>query len=487
MKRPPFVRLQAPVVWTTLALTMHADGSVAFEVTGASPFPRHWVYDDDGALAAKVGLADFKGWYHGEQGRHTPWGDEDTPALVTAVETALERELSTQIMRSGAKPRTCADLKAGATLTEQGAEGDELYLLLDGVLAVEVDGARGGRGRPRRGGGRAGRAGGRPSHLDPAGPDPSAGGRGPRRPDRPPRPWPGWSAATGRESLAPGLLRVRLALLGVRGSTPAPGHEFAEVGGNTACVAIGPDDGAPRLVLDAGTGLRRLTGQLAGAAFVGHDPVDPPALGPRPGAAVLRRRRPRRRRGQALSCPIRATRWRCCVEPCRRPTSRSVPRAFAAHWTFDGLAPGRHRIEDFEVLARHGRPQGRPHLRLPDLGRLGASVAYLPDHALTPDRRLATTGSRAPRSWSTGVDVLIHDAQFIDAEEAVARDYGHATVEAALALARRGRVGRLVLFHHSPDRTDAERGGPGRCAGTCPAERPMTMSRWRWRWGPRRR
>jgi Cyclic nucleotide-binding domain len=138
VKRPPFVRLQAPVVWTTLALTLRVDGTASFEVAGASPFPRHWVYDADGALAAKVGVADFRGWYHGEQGHHTPWGDEDTPALVTAVETALERELSTQIMRSGAKPKTLT-LKAGAALTTQGAEGDELFLLLDGVLAVEVD------------------------------------------------------------------------------------------------------------------------------------------------------------------------------------------------------------------------------------------------------------------------------------------------------------------------------------------------------------
>ena len=139
IKRPPFFRLQAPLVWTTLALTLRADGSAHFEVSGASPFPRHWVYDADDVLAAKVGVADFRGWYHGRQGRHTPWGDEDTPALVTAVETALERELSSHIMRSGAKPAIRA-LKQGHTLTEQGAVGAELYLLLDGVLAVEVDG-----------------------------------------------------------------------------------------------------------------------------------------------------------------------------------------------------------------------------------------------------------------------------------------------------------------------------------------------------------
>ena len=139
VKRPPFFRLQSPVVWTTLSLELRADGSAAFDVAGASPFPRHWIYGADHALASKVGVADFRGWYHGEQGRHTPWGDEDTPALVTAVESALERELSGQIMRSGVKPEI-RRLKEGELLTRQGAEGHELFLLLDGVLSVEVDG-----------------------------------------------------------------------------------------------------------------------------------------------------------------------------------------------------------------------------------------------------------------------------------------------------------------------------------------------------------
>jgi hypothetical protein len=135
---PPYFQLQAPLVWTTLALTVRADGSSSFEVVGAAPFLRHWVYDTNGVLSAKIGLADFRSWYHGKQGRHTPWGDEDTPALVTAVETALERELSTHIMRAGAKPAVRTVLR-GHTLTEQGALDDELYLLLDGVVAVEVN------------------------------------------------------------------------------------------------------------------------------------------------------------------------------------------------------------------------------------------------------------------------------------------------------------------------------------------------------------
>ena len=139
--RPPFVAFEAPTVWATLALTIHTDGRSEFELLGASTFPRHWVYDAEGKLAAKAGLADFKDWWRHSFGSHTPWGDEDSPAFVTAVETALERELAGHIMRGGAKP-TIRNVNEGGLLTEQGSEGDEVFLLLNGVLAIEVDGER---------------------------------------------------------------------------------------------------------------------------------------------------------------------------------------------------------------------------------------------------------------------------------------------------------------------------------------------------------
>ena len=141
VRRPPFVQVAAPLAWSTLALTIRADGSSDWEVPGASPFPRHWVYDHNGALAAKTGMIDFSGWYRSAFGRHTPWGDEDSPALVTLAETALERELSARIMQPGAKAKILR-LSPGETLVEQGDPGDSLFLLLDGVLDVEVDGAK---------------------------------------------------------------------------------------------------------------------------------------------------------------------------------------------------------------------------------------------------------------------------------------------------------------------------------------------------------
>jgi len=141
VRRRPYVQWNAPLVWTTLSLTLHADGRAEHAMTGASWFPRHWVYDAAGQLSAKSGLTDFRDWYRKSFGRHTPWGDQDSPALVTTVETALERALSAELMRGGAKPRI-RRIKPGTVLVRQVEPGTEVYLVLDGVVRVERDGER---------------------------------------------------------------------------------------------------------------------------------------------------------------------------------------------------------------------------------------------------------------------------------------------------------------------------------------------------------
>ncbi|MFA9445332.1 cyclic nucleotide-binding domain-containing protein [Egicoccus sp. AB-alg6-2] len=140
VKRKPYVQVVAPPVWTTLALTLHADGRAEQEIVQASPFPRHWLYDGEGRLVAKtgvLGLLEFAGeTLTGE----TPWGtgDDRAPVLVPA-ESALERRLSETVMRGGKEP-AFRTLKPQETLVEQGEPGDALFLLLDGLLMVEVDG-----------------------------------------------------------------------------------------------------------------------------------------------------------------------------------------------------------------------------------------------------------------------------------------------------------------------------------------------------------
>jgi cyclic nucleotide-binding protein len=138
----PYFQINSAIAWTTLALTIHADGTSEYELAGASTFPRHWIYGSDGTLAQKSGVIDFDKWYREAHEQNTPWGKEDSPAVVTAVESAVERDLSLEIM-GGEGRRTPQPLAAGDHLVEQGdaSEGSNIvYLVLDGVLEVVVDG-----------------------------------------------------------------------------------------------------------------------------------------------------------------------------------------------------------------------------------------------------------------------------------------------------------------------------------------------------------
>jgi hypothetical protein len=135
----PFFQFASASAWTTLQLIIYADGTAKYKLIGASPFPRHWIYDDEGTLVEKSGTIDFERWWRESFGPNMPWGGEDSPTLITAAESELERQLSARLMKEGKKFGR-RELKEGETLIEQGAEGGELYLILDGMLDIDVDG-----------------------------------------------------------------------------------------------------------------------------------------------------------------------------------------------------------------------------------------------------------------------------------------------------------------------------------------------------------
>jgi hypothetical protein len=139
VKRRPFVQFWPSIAWSTLELTINADGTSSRGLAGASPFPRHWVYDENGKLIEKSAVIDFRSWADHCFGDGTPWGSYDSERLTTAAESALERELQSTILRGGAKPKT-RTLEPGALLTTQGEEATDVYLVMDGLFSVEIDG-----------------------------------------------------------------------------------------------------------------------------------------------------------------------------------------------------------------------------------------------------------------------------------------------------------------------------------------------------------
>jgi hypothetical protein len=127
------------LAWTTLELVLHVDGGAEGRLVASSPFPRHSVYNADGWLTGEHGLKDFEGWYREAFGEATPWGDEDAPEVVAALEAQLEAELTRVALTTNARlPRR--RLEAGETLVVQGEAGADMFLLVEGQLDVEIDG-----------------------------------------------------------------------------------------------------------------------------------------------------------------------------------------------------------------------------------------------------------------------------------------------------------------------------------------------------------
>jgi hypothetical protein len=136
----PFFRIQSPPAWTTLALTIRADGSSYHELKGASSFPRHWVYDRNGELVEKAGTIDFKAWYREADAGRTPLGSRE-PGRVRDPGRHRPRAPALPGAHGSRSRFRATTARADETLVHQGdAAGDELFLLLDGVLVAEIDG-----------------------------------------------------------------------------------------------------------------------------------------------------------------------------------------------------------------------------------------------------------------------------------------------------------------------------------------------------------
>jgi phosphoribosyl 1,2-cyclic phosphodiesterase len=246
---------------------------------------------------------------------------------------------------------------------------------------------------------------------------------------------------------------VRLTLLGVRGSTPAPGADFVRYGGHTSCVSVAVGDDAPTLVLEAGTGLRSLSRRLGGRPFRGdlvlthlhwdHVQGLPFSAAVDHPDAVVRLHVPVETDGDD---PARTLAH--CMSPPNFPIG---PEGLKGRWEFLPLLPGPVEVADprLHVVAERIRHKGGPTYGLRVSEPDGASAAYLPDHlVVSPDDADGI-------DLVQGVDVLLHDGQFVTSELARAEEYGHATIDAATRYADRCAAGELVLLHHHPDRTDS--------------------------------
>jgi phosphoribosyl 1,2-cyclic phosphodiesterase len=248
---------------------------------------------------------------------------------------------------------------------------------------------------------------------------------------------------------------VQVTLWGVRGSIPTPDADKLRYGGNTACVSVGIDDDID-VILDAGTGIRRLGERLVGSTKPVHilithlhldhimgmlffrpffDPARPITVWGPAGAFRPLRQRLARYLSQPLS-PI----------DIRELPARVIFREVGAEPFMIGGATVRA-----ERIIHRGPTLG---YRIEQDGRC---LCYLPDH----EPGLGVDLERTPAEWVSGLalahgaHMLIHDAQYTDREYAEnTTGWGHSRLGDALIFARRAESEQVVLFHHDPAHDD---------------------------------
>jgi ribonuclease BN (tRNA processing enzyme) len=83
----------------------------------------------------------------------------------------------------------------------------------------------------------------------------------------------------------------------------------------------------------------------------------------------------------------------------------------------------------------------------------GCSLAFVSDHQQPDDRESV---AEAVLELCDGADLVVHDAQYTEAEFVEKGTWGHSTIGYAVHVAAEAGARKLVLFHHDPVHTDAE-------------------------------
>ena len=245
---------------------------------------------------------------------------------------------------------------------------------------------------------------------------------------------------------------MKVTFYGVRGSTPSPTGLNARYGGNTSCVVLDIDDEDP-IIFDLGTGLQAwgktqpLDGTFSATALVTHFHFDHVqglpflAAADRPGSRLDVY-------GPGESGTTVKDLFTGFVRPPYFPVG--IDQLRGRYGLHDVLN------DDFSVGSAKVTARAVPHVGLTVGYRVdcdGASVAYISDHQAPQDLQGIDDNVI---ELCDGVDLLIHDAQYLLQDWEAKSHWGHCTVDYAIDVAVSSGAKALALFHHDPSRTDPE-------------------------------
>ncbi len=247
---------------------------------------------------------------------------------------------------------------------------------------------------------------------------------------------------------------MRVRFWGVRGTIPSPGADTVRVGGNTACIDIFTSD-QQVIILDAGTGIRRLGKRLMkehphrimGTLLFTHThwdhiqgfPFFVPAFVRNNRFVVIGQKRIGRKLETVLAGQV--------IQP-------YLPfgyRALEADIIVKEINDSEMMVigDDTTVLAHElDHPGGCLGYRIQNRNTV---FTYCTDTTHRGD----TLNENVLR-LAQDADLLVHDAQYSPEQKALYPTYGHSSWADAALVAAEANVKALALFHHDPDASDSD-------------------------------
>jgi len=250
---------------------------------------------------------------------------------------------------------------------------------------------------------------------------------------------------------------MKFTVYGSRGSIPCSGADVVRYGGETTCATVEGRDGS-LVILDLGTGARLLGNELVAAA------APPTTL-----HVLLTHAHWDHLMGFPFFMPLYQRRYhlyfhgwcdaqrsvRSLFEEAMKPPFFPVDlQNVAAELEFNetpqqDFAIGSLDVRRFPLC----HPNGGCGFSLAEDGR---RLCFFPDDEFM----FAHPGCRPYDElvdFCRGADILVHDAEYHrDEYERHTRGFGHTVLDDAVRLGLDAGVGHLLLWHHKPERTDAQ-------------------------------